>query len=167
MADAGSNRALAIGLAPGIVVAVAVVVGVLATGPGRYNNPAPAESATGDGQAGAAQLAAGQAAGEVTADQVEITAVMKRYTQAQNDGDAASFRTTLCKSTLAGAPEFTDGPPLKEQRGQIDSVAEVRVTGSTATAVVTASFEDQPELGSKASQLLFVNEDGWKLCSSG
>lgn len=157
------NRALAIGLAPAAVVAVGVVVGVLVTGTGLYTNP-PAENGVAEN---AVAAPAGPAtAGTHAAEQAEITKVMEQNSRAQNDGDAASLRATLCKGTLAGAPEFEDGPPLTEQRIHIDSVTDVRVAGSSATAVISASVEGQPELGAKTTQLLFVNEDGWKLCMS-
>lgn len=161
----GDGKALLIGLAPAIVVVVGLIVGVV-----WFNDPAPADPAPQTSAAldSGAQPPAGQApavgAPGDAAVTAEITATMQRYVDGYNAGDATLFRSSMCESRKVVASELLDGVPLEQDRAQLDGVSGVLVSGDTATAVVNASEEGSPELGSKATQLVFVNEDGWKLC---
>lgn len=160
----GSGRALLVGLAPAIVTAAGLIVGLV-----WFNGPAPDASAeTGTAEPGTAATTTPSPATTTTAGDAamtaEITATMRRYVDGYNAGDAAVFLSSMCESRRAVAPALPDGVPLETQRPQLDGVSDVRVSGDRATAVVTASEEGAPELGSKDTRLAFANEDGWKLC---
>ncbi|WP_024794651.1 Rv0361 family membrane protein [Tomitella biformata] len=151
-----TTKALLIGLAPALLVVVLLVVGGL-----LYTAPAPDSPAT---ATPAVAQAEGSAAAGSTTDAAEITAVMQRYSDGMNAGDAALFKSALCESSQALTADLADQPPLESGRGKLESVSDVQVSGNTATALITATVEDAPDLGSKSTQLNFVNEDGWKLC---
>lgn len=158
----GSGRALLVGLAPAIVTVAGLIVGLV-----WFNEPAPAASTV--AEAGAAELrTTGPTPSTATpgdaATTAEITATMRRYVDGYNTGDATVFLSSMCESRRAVAPALPDGIPLETQRPQLDGVSDVWVSGDRAAAVVTASEEGVPELGSKDTRLAFANEDGWKLC---
>lgn len=148
-----SNRtALLLGIAPAIVVAIALAVGIAFFNDPEANRPQPA--------ADAEQTASAE--GAPVEDQITVT--MQRYVDALVDGDATLFKSTLCQQVVAKTLEFQDSPPLEEDLPQLDDVTVLSSTDSSATATVTVSVKGLPEYGSKTTQLQFVNEDGWKLC---
>lgn len=147
---------LLMGLGPAIAVAALIIVGIFV-----FNKPAAPvsgaeSSATTQSAAGGGKSAA--------AGEDQITEVMTRYVDAINTGNATQFKTLLCERILASAPDLEDAQPLEENRAQLDGVSDVQIAGDTATALVTASEEGSPELGSKSTTLQFVNENGWKVC---
>lgn len=145
---------LLIGLAPAIVVVALIVVGIFV-----FNKPVVPVS----GSALSTKFAAG-AGKSAGGDADQITRVMEQYVDAINTGNASKFKSLLCERVLVTAPDLEDAPPLEENRARLDDVSDVQVDGDTATALVTASEEGSPELGSKSTTLQFVNEDGWKVC---
>ena len=187
--DESARRLLLAGIAPAIVVAVLVIAGAVVFG--RSANPesaagppdgsALAGSALADSaRAGSEQIASRRAGAgpvadgatqadvptqaDVAAAQAEITALMQRHIAAVNDGDAAGVESTLCRQVLEESADLPDGKPLQTGRAQLDGVSEVLVSDGAATAVITASEVGAPENGAKDTALLFVDQDGWKLC---
>lgn len=146
-----AKTALLIGIAPAIVVAIALIVGVL-----FFNNP---EANRAQPSAASAQPSDGGVAVED-----HITALMQRYVDALIAGDSTMFKSTLCQRVTSQSLDFQDSPPLEDDLPQLDDVTVLSATDSAATATVTVSVKDAPDLGSKTTQLQFIDEDGWKLC---
>ena len=150
-----AGKPLLIGLAPAIAVVAALIVGVV-----FFNEPA--EKAPESASAAAARPLAG-----TMTDEAEIARVITAYVHSLNVGKAEEFKATLCQRVLDTIGELPDAQPLDAQeQAQIDGVAEVRVNGDSATALVTASAEGAPAIGAKTTRVQFVNENGWKLCES-
>ena len=147
---------LLMGLAPAIAVVALIIVGIFVFNKPAAPAPGAESSATAQSAVGAGKSASG--------DEDQITAVMKQYVDAINTGNATQFKALLCERVLVSAPDLEDAQPLEENRAQLDGVSDVRVADDTATALVTASEEGSPDLGSKSTTLQFVNENGWKVC---
>lgn len=93
----------------------------------------------------------------------ELEQAATRYLDAVNSGKVDAILAASCKRVADEAPaDLADGQPLA-QPIVVDGIANVEVTGDTATADVTASLKGAPD-APETESLKFANEDGWKVC---
>ncbi|WP_024794657.1 Rv0361 family membrane protein [Tomitella biformata] len=142
----------------GATIAVAIVAGTLL---------ASCSSSSDGGEANAVSTGNSVVAGDSAADgdsAAAITQTTNDYLTAVNSGKLDAIRAVSCKQVVDAIPaDTTDGSPLAQQI-VVDSVDNIVVDGDTATADVTASLKDTPDVESQTESLKFVNEDGWKIC---
>lgn len=108
-----------------------------------------------------ASSAADAPAGSIDA---ELKQAATNYLDAINTGKVDAILAASCQKVADELPEGTpDGEPL-EQPIVVDKVENVVVDGDNATADVTASLKDAPDVAPQTESLMFANENGWKVC---
>ena len=90
----------------------------------------------------------------------QIIAASQTYLRASADADLPALRGVVCASTMAEFPGFPPERTPKELLG----VAEIVVTGDTATGSMQIIEPGRPELPPALVPMTYVNEQGWKLC---
>ncbi|WP_024794656.1 Rv0361 family membrane protein [Tomitella biformata] len=94
----------------------------------------------------------------------QIKQVTQDYITAVNMGRMTEVSTLICSrlaSTVQGGGEDL---PESAKKAQINSFDAITVNGDSATAHVTVSVIDDAATPAQSVEMLFVNEDGWKLC---
>lgn len=92
----------------------------------------------------------------------EIIAASQAFFEVSATGDRVALAKVVCAETMAGYP----GPQPTAAQREVVSVAEIVITGDTATGSMVVTEPARPELGSALVPMSYVNEDGWKLCAS-
>lgn len=92
----------------------------------------------------------------------EIIAASQAFFEASATGDRAALEKVVCAETMAGYP----GPGPAAAQREVVSVAEIVITGDTATGSMVVAEPARPDLGAGLVPMSYVNEDGWKLCAS-
>ncbi len=95
-----------------------------------------------------------------------IAQISEDYLAAVSSGKFDAVVAVSCQKMVDTIPEGEEGvdsPPLP-QPIVLDNVENVAIDGDSATADVTASVEDSAETPPQTESLVFVNEDGWKIC---
>lgn len=98
--------------------------------------------------------------GEPDTGQARIIAASEAFFEAYGDEDLPALTSVVCAPAMDDFPGFTAESTTRELRG----VAEIVITGDTATASMVVAKADQPELAASLIPMNYVNEDGWKLC---
>lgn len=128
---------------------------------------ASCSSSGSDGDATDSKAAAESTAVESTAvessDEEEIKQVTQSFVTAMNMGKVSDLPTLLCSEKAATVPAGQDLPE-SEQKAQIDSFSTITVTGDTATTTITVSAVGDASEAPQSVDMLYVNEDGWKIC---
>ncbi|WP_148302225.1 Rv0361 family membrane protein [Tomitella biformata] len=93
-------------------------------------------------------------------DSAQIIAATQAFYEANAAGDLPALTQVTCARTMATFPGFPEDRARTELRG----VAEIVVSGDTATGSVLAVDPARPELDSALMPMIYVNADGWKLC---
>lgn len=101
-------------------------------------------------------------------DTAEIIAASQSYFDAVTAGDVPALAEVVCAQQMASVPEFPDRPEGQDGPAPrtLRTVAEIVVSGDTATGSLVIETPSQPELGFDLRAMTYVNEDGWKLCPS-
>lgn len=92
--------------------------------------------------------------------QSEIIAATETFFEATASGDRTALAQVVCAKEMATYSDPAVEPAAKSLR----TVAEIVINGETATGTMVIEELGKPELGSSLAPMIYVNEDGWKLC---
>lgn len=94
----------------------------------------------------------------------QIKQVTEDYVTAMNAGQLTKVPALLCEAQASQAPPGLTDQPAPAQQVKINSFDEIKVDGDKATATFTISDKNDDSIPSEKVPMVYVNENGWKLC---
>lgn len=92
----------------------------------------------------------------------QIIAATEGFFEAMASEDQPALESVVCAEEMETFTGFTGDPVAK----RIVGVADIVISGDTATGTMVVEEPAKPELGSSLIPMSYADEDGWKLCPS-
>lgn len=102
--------------------------------------------------------------GSAGSDEEQIKQVTQDYITAVNSGKMTDVPALVCSRVVPTIPGGGEDLPESARKAQIDGFETITVTGGSATARVTVSVIGDDSTAPEIADMVFVDEDGWKLC---
>lgn len=127
---------------------------------------AKAVSAVATAAIGAALLASCSSPSPAPADSAEsqIKQVTQDYITAVNTGTMTDMPPLICSKFVHSIPGDGENLPESAKKAQVDGFEDITVSGDTATAQLAVSVIDDSTQPPAIVDMLYVDEDGWKIC---
>ena len=95
--------------------------------------------------------------------ETQIRQVTQDYITAVNLGKMTDVPALICSRLAHTIPGDGEDLPESTKKAQIDRFLSITINAGTATALLTVSVTDDSQ-PPQTVDMLFVDEDGWKLC---